>query len=126
MNAKRAIPRPTINDLGELCEAVGVESFERLKKAVYKGTDCGAWVAAEAGMIVIGSIVEGADVETEIQMIAYPFTLGDFWAAVDRVEIEAAEIWDATHGCEDCGLADDWSNPINPECKTCHGEGAII
>ena len=128
MTARRIIKRPQIHDLGQLCEAVGVEQFHELEKAVFKGTTCGAYVVSEAGQVVVGSIVEGVDYGTENHILVYPFTLSDFWSALEEVELEAEEIWNATHGCDDCGEEDPWTlaTPINPECKTCKGRGVVI
>lgn len=128
MTARRIIKRPQIHDLGQLCEAVGVDEFHDIAKAVYKATDCGAFVTAEAGQVVVGSIVEGVDYGTENHILVYPFTLSDFWEAIEKVELEAEMIWSATHGCDDCGEEDPWTGSvaINPECKTCEGEGVVI
>ena len=128
MTARRIIKRPQIHDLGQLCEAVGVEHFHELEQAVCKGTECGAFIVSEAGQVVVGSIVEGVDRETENHILVYPFTLSDFWSALEEVELEAEEIWNATHGCDDCGEEDPWTGSvaINPECKTCEGEGVVI
>jgi len=46
---------------------------------------------------------------------------------------DKAHIWKDTHGCDKCWDEDEWGNerefgawPINPECKTCKGQGTII
>ena len=47
--------------------------------------------------------------------------------AIADTEKQADEIWKDTHGCDDCP-----ENPetgfhmIDPNCKTCDGEGVII
>lgn len=59
--------------------------------------------------ISVSSIVEGVEQETEKHIIELDVEGGDepeaiakeFWAAVEAVEQEAAEIWDATHGMEE-------------------------
>lgn len=119
----------------------GEETFEQLKRNVYKYTSCGAYVAEvdppdKPKALLLSSIVEGVDDGTEIHYLPYPFTIDQFQDALQAVEDEAKEIWNATHGCEDCHdhpQVDEWGNenefgawPINPECKTCEGEGAII
>lgn len=79
------------------------------------------------GGVVIGSIVEGCDFDADSEELMYPFTEKRFWEAVGDVESSASYIWQQTHGCEDCGVEGEWGHPaINPECKTCHGDGAII
>lgn len=117
----------TINNVTDLCEHVGVGSTELLKRAVYKYTSCGAWVAFEDGCVKVGSIVEGVDQTTETHTLVYPFTDHDWDMALEAVEKEADEIWNATHGCEACGEEDEFGNrPINPNCPVCGGEGTII
>jgi len=86
--------------------------------------------------ITVGSIVEGVDYDCTPETVTYPFKMDAFWSALKKVEDEANEIWKATHGCEKCWSdtqADEWGNerefgawPINPDCKTCKGEGAVI
>jgi hypothetical protein len=70
-----------------------------------------------------------------------------FWAAVRAVEAEAKQIWMATHGCDGCWPKEhclpegdepctgceccedlDWPGHrrVNPDCKTCGGEGIVI
>jgi hypothetical protein len=87
--------------------------------------------------IGVSSIVEGVDEEVEPEYL-YPEAFLDhgeddtasFVAALDdligRVDEAASEIWDRTHGCDDCGPDDGWGRPINPDCPTCHGSGAIL
>ena len=119
----------------------GGETFGQLKRNVYKYTSCGAYVAEvdppdQPKALLLSSIVEGVDDGTEIHCLYYPFTLDAFQDTLQAVEDEAAEIWKATHGCEEChdkSQWDDWGNElefgawsINPNCKTCEGEGAII
>jgi len=88
--------------------------------------------------IGVGSIVEGVDEVVEHDFIypeaflnrdeedLNPVFVAAYEAVVERVEEAAREIWDRTHGCDDCGPDDGWGRPINPECKTCHGEGTIL
>ena len=114
----------------------GEETFAHLKRNIYKFTACGAWVFEDEQGVGLGSIVEGVDEGTETYKLNYPFTINQFQDALQAVEDEAEEIWKATHGCEDCNdhpQVNEWGNetefgawPINPECKTCEGEGTII
>jgi hypothetical protein len=103
------------------------DAKERLKRILYKSTDCGAWIEFGKTSVTIGSIVEGVDWNTETRTLTYPFVMDEYWSAVQAVEDEAKDIWNQTHGCEDCGPeGDNGYIAINPECKTCHGEGDII
>ena len=120
----------------------GVEQLENalgcerdIATTVYKYTSCGAWVALDYyGWIRMGSIVEGVDECTDVFELEFgKFTIDDFNKALDSIEEQAKEIWDRTHGCEDC-YPDDYpedplglyTNPVNPECETCEGYGAVI
>jgi len=114
----------------------GEETFAQLKRNTYKYTACGAWIHESDWGIALGSIVEGVDEGTQTYRLSYPFTIDQFQDALQSVEDEATDIWQATHGCEDCHdepQVDEWGNerefgawPINPECKTCEGFGAVI
>ena len=126
----------TANNLQDLLSlrGCGEETFEQLKRNVYKYTSCGAYVAEvnppdQPKALLVSSIVEGVDDGTEIHCLYYPFTIDQFQDALQSVEDEADEIWKATHGCEDCHDEPLWTGkawPINPDCKTCRGEGVII
>lgn len=72
-----------------------------IRKAVYKGTTCGAWVAFNDAGVSVGSIVEGIDAETQVHTLTYPFNNVAFWAALDDVENEAQEIWDENNSEEE-------------------------
>lgn len=100
-------------------------------KAVFKGTSCGAYIEPIAGNtgVAVGSIVEGVDWGTETHCLHYPFKESELWAALEKVEEEANEIWESTHGCDECGEPDEYNGGhihINPECPSCKGEGVII
>ena len=120
-----------VNNLKEFLEArgCGEKDFTEVKRATYKYTSCGAWIAEEDDGITIGSIVEGCDEGTSVYTLAYPFEIDLFWDTLDKVDKEAEKIWNDTHGCEDCGIVSELHeglHAINPECKTCEGEGIII
>ena len=127
-----------VNNLQDLLSlrGCGEETFAQLKRNIYKYTACGAWIIETEYGVGLGSIVEGVDEGTQTYALNYPFTIDQLEDALQAVEDEAAEIWKATHGCEDCHdhpQVDEWGNenefgawPINPDCETCKGEGAII
>ena len=127
-----------VNNMEDLLSlrGCGEETFHDLSRGLYKYTSCGAWIDKKKQGVTLGAIVEGVDEGTETHTLDYPFTIEEFWEALQAVEDEAEEIWKATHGCGDCHdhpQVDEWGNenefgawPINPECKTCKGEGAII
>ena len=143
----------TVNNLKEFLQArqCGEKTFAEVERNTYKYTDCGAWIKEETedreyaqffveeGMyppetykhpvgIAVGSIVEGVDWGTDTHILHYPFKIQEFWDVLKNVEDEAKYIWNDTHGCDDCGIEHpEWGTQmINPECKTCEGEGVII
>tara|TARA_R100000152_G_C6660173_1_gene99286 strand:- start:25 stop:468 length:444 start_codon:yes stop_codon:yes gene_type:complete len=122
-----------INSLEEFLEqrGFGEKTIADVSHTTYKHTDCGAWAREVENGIEVGSIVEGVDYGAETHSLTYPFKLDEFWAALQLVEDEAKQIWNETHGCEDCFDGDpfreDWDcRPIDIDCKTCEGSGRII
>ena len=109
----------------------------------------GTWkdVASRGELITgisVSSIVEGVDQCTETHVIEInPF---DFEAepdalrkqydeAVEAVNVEASDIWNATHGCGTCcghwlaeGFDPEFEDgvPVWDECPDCHGHGEGI
>lgn len=84
-----------IRDLAELYGVSGSDEAElerALNRAVYKYTDCGAWLERVYGGIAIGTIVEGSDAEFSRELY-YPFTLKDFNQAIAYLEESAHEAW---------------------------------
>lgn len=75
----------------------------------------------------VSSIVEGVDFGVEGYSLDGEFTPEEFWDKVDAVDREADYIWNQTHGCEDCDTPGEWGHDaINPDCKTCKGNGVVI
>ena len=112
-----------INNLDEFIDArgLGEKTFQDIERNTYKYTNCGAWIQEEVAIegkdcvdflgceheaktlqkgFIIGSIVEGAEDCTPVTVF-YPFTLPDFWSAIQKIEDEAEEIWDYAQGCYD-------------------------
>lgn len=118
-----------ICNVSQLAHAVGVITPGLIRKAIYKGTECGAWINFREDGVDIGSIVEGVNECTDTIKLDYEkFTDEDFWQALKKIEQQAKEIWDRTHGCDDCSeeIDENGNRPINPDCPTCKGEGIII
>ena len=85
-----------------------------VQKAIYKGTSCGAWIEPIGNTgVTVGSIVEGVDWGTETHSLHYPFRESDLWSALEKVEAEANEIWESTHGCDECGEPDEYNGGHN-------------
>ena len=141
-----------INNLYEFMRERGFDekTVKDIERTVYKYTNCGAWFSFEGrsnggwdhwgevqlrddslynsgGEVTVGSIVEGVDYGTEGHTLQFPFTLVEFNQALDEVEGEAKDIWNDTHGCDDCGIESEFGGQaINPDCPTCKGEGIIM
>lgn len=90
---------------------------------------------ARVDAIKVSSIVEGVDEGTEtIEIPCEHFDMEpeelrkQYWDAVEATNAEAHSIWNETHGCEDCfpDTGEYELTPINPDCKTCGGQGTII
>lgn len=101
------------------CVADNKETLEAgLSKAVYTGTDCGAWIdLSRAGQVRLGSIVEGSDAETTVHALTYPFRVGHFWDALDEVNMEACALWDEANA--ECEAEGDFASA---ECLACERE----
>lgn len=127
-----ALVRPMLQFFGReigqfLC--FSTEDYEKLiSRAISKATQCGAWLKIiNHKTIMLGSIVEGCDFGTETYTLVWPFTATEFWETLDEIEGEAAYIWDQTHGCECCHTEGEWGHDaIDPLCKNCKGQGAVI
>lgn len=123
-----------INNLQDLVRELNTDEI-RIKRDIYKMTECGAWFKSDPFCISIGSIDEGVDAETVTQVLTYPFDLDEFWGALKLVEIEADEIWMNTHGCENCYARYEMGRkveceagckPVDPNCRMCGGKGVSI
>ena len=73
----------------------------------------------------VGSIVEGTDAEVFPETVALPCTGAQIDKAIECVESAANDLWQDTHGCEDCNT-DEHDHRINPECESCGGDGVVI
>ena len=93
----------------------------------------------EVVAIHVSSIVEGVDQECDTITVTEDMSEEDFWNAVSAVDSQADEIWNDTHGCEECAKllhyvnnygeqceGCDGATPVVPECGTCEGSGVSI
>lgn len=88
-----------IRNITDLADYVGVNAVgthaeveQRLQRAIYKGTDCGAWIRCWETEVVIGTIVEGSDAEFTESM-TYPFDSNDYDWKLDFLEEQAEYEW---------------------------------
>lgn len=123
----------------DLLKSTGFESFGQLARALYRDVACGPWLERTPNGVMIGSIVEGVEECASPIELVYPFKLKKLWKAADRVNKEAIEIWNRTHGCETCHALASWGEPqtenyedvigmvrVVKDCPECGGQGAII
>ena len=118
-----------VNDYAELCTGViEQDNWPLMEKYISKHTNCGASIQKIENGVKIGSIVEGVDGDgTEYHDLTFPFDTEDFWDKMNEVELEAAQIWNETHGCEECPEGEiEGYNRIAPDCPNCNGQGVIL
>lgn len=81
----------TLNNIYELADWFGTTP-EHLEKAIYKGTECGAWIRWDDDTVSIGSIVEGSDAEFD-ETFEFPVDPEDIEAWTDELECLCDEAW---------------------------------
>ena len=70
----------------------------RLSKALFKGTECGAWIEFTETGLAVGSIVEGSDVDCTTHNLIWTGEENvEKWldSALDEIEVEAELIFQA-------------------------------
>lgn len=82
----------TIRNERDLFKLYGVRDAKQLDRAVYKDTECGAWVRIEGRQVNVGTIVEGSDAEFR-EKLTFPFTLKEWEEAITSLEERADETW---------------------------------
>ena len=80
-----------VNNIQDFSKKLGVEVSD-LKKAIYKGTECGAWIDWDDEKLTIGSIVEGSDAEFS-KTIHFPTTSDEIANWIDELELLVNEAW---------------------------------
>lgn len=87
-----------------------------------------------SGVLILGVCItgyaEGCDIDLQPHTLTRTkkrsVTADNIWNAVKEADGEASALWDETHGCDDCGSEDEFGyRHINPNCKSCHGDGVI-
>jgi hypothetical protein len=80
---------------------------KRIQRAVYKCTDCGAWIEFDADGITLGSIVEGSDFGCATYRLGWRNVTEQ--AVTERLaalEDEASAVWEWANETRDDGLTD--------------------
>ena len=100
---------------------------KRIAKRLFKDTRCGIGFYADDGGVTVAGYCEGTDADCPAHRLTYPFTAEAFDAACEEADQEGCDLWDETHGCDDCETTevDGWK-PVDPNCLSCEGSGAII
>lgn len=80
-----------INNINDLANYYGIE-VKDLKRTIYKGTDCGAWIHWTDNEVSIGSIVEGSEAEFSRDFY-YPFDSIELDSWFEELEKLVDEAW---------------------------------
>ena len=84
-----------INNIFQLAAGIGVheDRVSLIAKSVFKYTECGCvFNETETGVSVCG-YAEGADAECVPVKLDYPFTMDEYWAALQQADDEGVELW---------------------------------
>jgi hypothetical protein len=137
LRAKRlANNKSAIKNIVDLAEYIGIntncdESMceGSISRCLFKYTNCGIGFHydRETNSVSVSGYCEGTDVECTPITLTFPFLPKEWDNAVTDADREGCELWDNTHGCDDCYEGGEFGDrPVNPECKTCGGHGVIV
>ena len=129
--------KKAIFNLLELARHVGVfgdlagteeDLIKHIAHRLYKDTSCGIGFSATKDEVSVSGYCEGTDAECPNRTLPFPFLPKKFDDMVDAADEDGNDLWDATHGCDECGEADYETGytRVNPKCKGCGGDGVII
>ena len=98
-----------IKNIHDLAEHFGTTP-EHLEHAIYKGTDCGAWINWTCSKVNIGSIVEGSDAEFS-RSFEFPFDSSavDNW--LDILEGLTTAAWNEANADDPFDIVMNMTNP---------------
>lgn len=119
-----------INDIIDLAFWCGVgihgmtpeDAEKKVARYLFKYTVCGVTFSSDEYGLQVGGYCEGVDGEPLPHQLPWGCTSADFEEAVDAAEMDAAELWSTTHGCDVCLFAPG----VDPDCPECDGEGVVI
>ena len=89
----------------------------RLSKALFKGTDCGAWIEFTETGLAVGSIVEGSDVDCTTHTLIWTGEEDvEKWLdqALKEIEEEAKGLWKEANEDDDPPTIQDYPYEIYP------------
>lgn len=88
-----------IRNIEDLAAHYGT-TVDRLKRDVYKCTECGAWISWDDKYVTVGSIVEGSDAEFS-NTFSFPFDTDSYDSWIDELEILVDEAWHEANDCDE-------------------------
>jgi len=87
------------------------------------------------GSVSVAGYCEGTDAECPNHALDFPFSPGAFYAMVEAADQDGCDLWDETHGCEDCathhGIPVEDGVPVDvcpvwKACPSCEGHGIVL
>ena len=88
-----------IKNIYDLAEHVETD-VQSLKRAIYRGTECGAWIEWNTEKVVIGSIVEGSEAEFS-EEFRFPFDSKKYDDWIEELEALCDQAWWDANGEEE-------------------------
>ena len=79
-----------------IANSIGIEAdADKIDRAIYKGTDCGAWVRFDSDGVTVGTIVENSDAEYSERLTSdnAEDLCAEFWEAIQRCENFSSDVW---------------------------------
>lgn len=95
-----------INNINDYADYLGID-INQIERAIYKGTECGAWINWDDKKLTIGSIVEGSDVEFS-KTFNFPVNIKEINNWFEELEELTEEAW-----CEANSYDEEFSGFLN-------------
>lgn len=95
--AYEPIPDPQtdlIYDEQQLADWLGVDTPDRIGRALFKATRCGICYLADDHGVTVAGYAEGADAECPGHSLRFPFSKDSFDEACQRADQEGVDLWE--------------------------------
>lgn len=99
----------TIKNISDLAAHFGTTP-EHLEHAIYKGTDCGAWINWTCSKVNIGSIVEGSDAEFS-RSFEFPFDSSSVSNWLEELETLTTSAWNEANADDPYDIVMNMTDP---------------
>lgn len=99
----------TINNINDLASHFGTTP-EHLEHALYRCTDCGAWINWTCSKVNIGSIVEGSEAEFS-RSFSFPFDSRDVDLWLDELEGLTTAAWNEANADDPFDIVMNMTDP---------------